>query len=476
VNGPIVRALLRDAYYQVVDNLGFRILLVLFLLPGLFFLAVSFRTDGIWLVGTWQFYPDWLQGAGLSSSSTTPNAETLERLLRMQLDSIVDGVLRAFDLFASVFAIAAVSFFVPQMLERGGADVVFSKPVSRWALFFSRYVAGLAFVSLLAAVLIGGVFLGLWLASGYFQPELAWAIPALVYGFASLHAISCLFGVLTRSSIAAILLTVVCMPFNYLLHNAFETRAMKEHVAEATDKPAEPTSGASAALGVFLDAYHLIGPKNGDGARLAKALRRRLDYVEPAFVDDELGLTIDSAPEGFQREPRSAFRQDGVTWLAPHPDGGGEASWRIKAESVERAGELTAVSKALRKELGVDSKPTTIGRISGRRFEWDEQRGQESRLRRRWLVQVNDELLTVDYDAEAAWAAREDSERTARAFTGGWSLEGDAKRRALAATYDDLFAWDASWRFNAVLSILTTMLFIALTLALGWWKLSRIDF
>jgi ABC-type transport system involved in multi-copper enzyme maturation permease subunit len=472
VNAAIVRALLRDAYYQVVDNLGFRILLVLFLLPGLFFLLVSFRTDGIWVVGTWQLSPEWLTGGG----ATPPNVAALDQRLQMQLDNIVDNVLSVFDLFASVFAIAAVSFFVPQMLERGGADVVFSKPVSRWALYLSRYVAGLAFVSLLAVVLIGGVFSGLWLASGYFQPRLIWVVPALVYGFASLHAVSCLFGVLTRSSIAAILLTVVFMPINYGLHNAFERRAVEQHVAEASDKPAEPTSAASAVFGVVLDAYHLIGPKNGDGARIAKALRERLDYVEPEFVDEELGLTIDASPEGFQREPRSALRQEGLTWLAPHPDSGGEATWRIKAESVERAGELSAVSKALRKELGVDSKPTIIGKVTGRRFEWTEQRGQESRLRRRWLVQVNDELLTVDYDAEAAWAAREESERMARAFTSGWLLEGDAKRRARAASYDDLFTWDAPWRFNAVLSILTTLLFIALTLALGWWKLSRIDF
>jgi ABC-type transport system involved in multi-copper enzyme maturation permease subunit len=472
VNRAIVRALLRDAYYQVVDNLGFRILLVLFLLPGLFFLLFSFRTDGIWVVGTWQLNADWLT----SGRATPPNAEALEQLLQMRLDNIVDSVLSVFDLFASVFAIAAVSFFVPQMLERGGADVVFSKPVSRLALYLSRYVAGLAFVSLLAVVLIGGVFSGLWLASGYFQPRLMWAIPALVYGFASLHAISCLFGVLTRSSIAAILLTVVFMPINYGLHKAFEEHAVEQHVAAATDKPAKPVSAASAAFAVVLDAYHLVGPKNGDGERLAKALRERLDYVEPEFVDEDLGLTIDASPEGFRREPRSALRQDGLTWLAPHPDGGGEASWRFKAESVERAGELSAVSKALRKELGVDSKPTIIGEITGRRFEWTEQRGQESRLRRRWLVQINDELLTVDYDAEAAWAAREDSERMARAFTSAWQLEGDAKRRARTASYDELFAWDAPWRFNSVLSILTTLLFIALTLALGWWKLSRIDF
>jgi len=472
VNGPIVRALLRDAYYQVVDNLGFRILLVLFLLPGLFFLAVSFRTDGIWIVGTWQLDPDWLSRGG----GAPPTTAALEQRLQGQLDGIVDNVLLTFDLFASVFAIAAVSFFVPQMLERGGADVVFSKPVSRLALYLSRYVAGLAFVSLLAVVLIGGVFSGLWLASGYFQPRLIWVIPALVYGFASLHAISCLFGVLTRSSIAAILLTVVFMPINYGLHNAFESRAVEQHVAEATDKPAPPASAASATIAVLLDAYHLVGPKNGDGSRIAKALRERLDYVAPEFVDDDLGLTIAAAPEGFQREPRSALRQDGLTWLAPHPDGGGEASWRIKVESVERAGELTALTKTLRKELGVDSKPTIIGKISGRRFEWTEQRGQESRLRRRWLLQIKDELLTIDYDAEAAWAVREDSERAARAFTSSWSLEGDAQRRAKSASYDDLFAWDASWRFNSVLSILTTLLFIALTLALGWWKLSRIDF
>ena len=34
--------------------------------------------------------------------------------------------------------VAATVFFVPRMLEKGAADPLFSKPVSRWSLLFAR--------------------------------------------------------------------------------------------------------------------------------------------------------------------------------------------------------------------------------------------------------------------------------------------------------------------------------------------------
>ncbi len=478
MNTTIARSLLRDAYYQVVDNLGFRILAVLFLLPALFLLLVGFREDGIWIARYWRWdYADWLPDAAAAARALTPT-DIAEQRLKL-LESLVDVVLYAADQYGTLFGIAAIAFFVPQMLERGAADVVFSKPVSRLALLLSRYVAGLVFVGLLTLVLVGGMFVGLWLTSDYVEFGLLWSVPTLVYSFAVFHAISCTIGVFTRSSIAAILLTIVFMPFNCGMSVWYESHAVQQHEeAQRVERGEAPRERdlTGMALDTFVDAYHLAMPKTSDGMLIAKKLRKRVERQEAEFSDEELGLSVAEAPSGFTRDVRSSFHREGVAWIAPHPSGGGEASWRFKRESVERAGKRSDVVKQLRKDLGVEAKLVTLSGVSANRFEWREKRGEEERLRRKWVAQLDDTLLLIDYDAEAKWAEDAANEHAARVFAAGWTIEAPTARRLEAQSYDGLFGWDAPWRFNAALSVGTTLLFIVAMLALGWWRLARIDF
>lgn len=478
MNGTIARSLMRDAYFQVVDNLGFRILAGLFLVPALFLLAVGFREDGIWVARYWHWdYVEWLTSS--MSGEQAKSAVELARLRAELLERIVAGVLTIADQYGTLFGIAAIAFFVPQMLERGAADVVFSKPVSRLALFLSRYVAGLVFVGLLSTLLVGGMFLGLWITSDYVDLGLLWSVPTLIYSFAIFHAISCAIGVFTRSSIAAILLTIVFMPVNCGMHAWYELRAeetLKAQARAAEAKESEPREWSTMVFGVAIDLYHFTMPKNGDGQRIAAGLRKRIERETPEFADDELGLAIAEAPAGFKREPRSSFHQEGLVWIAQHPQGGGEATWRFKRDSIERVGKRTELVKQLKKELGVDGKLATVSEVSANRFEWREKRGDEERLRRKWVAQIDSAILLIDYDAEAKWAELDEHELNARKFAAGWSVRGAQTKRLETESYDGVFAWNAPWRFNALLSVGTTLLFVMLVLALGYWRLSRIDF
>ena len=54
--------------------------------------------------------------------------------------------------------------------------------------------------------LIGGMYLGFRVVSGYDNKGLLWGIATLTYGFAVFHAISVVVGVFTRSTIAAMLI------------------------------------------------------------------------------------------------------------------------------------------------------------------------------------------------------------------------------------------------------------------------------
>ena len=481
MNRPMLRGLVQDALYQVLDNLGFRILFFLFLIPVLLSFVVSFRETSIAFLWYWEWdYGEFLRSA-MSSAGADPSmrSEALKGVRESLLQSLVDGTINwVADRFGFVFGIAAISFFVPQMLEKGAADVVFSKPVSRSALFLSRYIGGLLFVGILSTFLVGGIALGLAVSSGWFDSGLLWSILALMYGFAIFHAISCTVGVFTRNTIGAILLTLVFMPVNCGMHAGWEQLVVLEETAKGPDGQSseqEQDSGAFTLLKAGLGTYHVIAPKTRDAMRIARSWRRSLE-TQPEFEDTELGLVVAEAPRGFRREPRSSFGGDGLQWLAAHPDGAGEARWTLRSQSLDDTGSRSSLVKKLRKELGTDPVRSDISGRYADRFEWVEDRGGEKRLRRRWVLQVGDRIVTLDYDAESGWGRANERETAATAFVAGIAIQSEELRQMGAISYDRKFGWSGPWQFNAWFSIGTTLAFVAAVIALGLWKLRRIDF
>lgn len=487
MNRFTLKGLFLDALYQVLDNLGFRILLILFLVPVAMSFLIRFGEQDISFLWIWDVrYVDLLPDAFASGSggSPIPGGAALppdfrDRLLQTIATLLIDQVA---DKFGLVFGIAAISFYVPQMLERGAADVLFSKPVSRTALFLSRYVAGLIFVGVLALVLVGGTSLGLVVSSQYFDAGLLWSIVTLVYGFAIFHAISCTIGVFTRNSIASILLTLVFMPVNCGLHSGWEAIVAGEHreelyYASHPDKTPD-TEEDSAAFGMLrtgLTAYHVIAPKSRDATRIAKGWRKGFEPLAE-FSDEELGLKVLEPPVGFRREPRSSFDGEGLMWIAAEPAGSGEARWTLRSQDMEVIGTRSGLVKKLRKELSVDPVRSDISGRYTDRFEWVEDRGGEKRLRRRWVFQINSRILTLDYDAEATWARTPEQENAAQKFVASLQIEDAMVQQMSQADYDNYFGWNAPWRFNAWFSVGTTLAFIVFVLALGISKLKRIDF
>jgi hypothetical protein len=175
--------------------------------------------------------------------------------------------------------VTATAFFMPRMLEKGAADVVFSKPVSRLALMLTRYIAGLIFVAVLAVALIGGMHLGLSLVSGHSLPGFLWSIPTLIYTFAVFHAVSILAGVVTRSSVGAILLTMTFATLNSCTHGAWEVKQAYSDSQELADlgEQVDLDPGAMPEplrwIGGALDVAHYALPKTRDARRLAELLR-----------------------------------------------------------------------------------------------------------------------------------------------------------------------------------------------------------
>ncbi len=137
--------------------------------------------------------------APLFTQSLRDGVYTLEK-------QIVNDVGAWATLLVSVIITAG---FIPNMLRKGTLDLYISKPFGRSELLIYKYIGGLTFVAILTTVTIGGVWLVIGLRIGVWAPEFLAIIPLLTFYFAILYAVSTFVAVFTRSSLVAILGTVV---------------------------------------------------------------------------------------------------------------------------------------------------------------------------------------------------------------------------------------------------------------------------
>jgi hypothetical protein len=110
---------------------------------------------------------------------------------------------------AALLALISTAGIFPDFLSSGSIDLFLAKPISRLRMFFTKYVAGLLFVTLQVTIFAAMSFVVLGLRAGIWEPGLFWSIPLVVLFFSYLFAICVLLGVWTRSTIPALLLTLL---------------------------------------------------------------------------------------------------------------------------------------------------------------------------------------------------------------------------------------------------------------------------
>ena len=488
MSAPIARALLRDAFAQVVDNLVFRLLVVVLAVCVLPTFLVRIDEQGLLIALFLRYEWDDIGGKFLELGAGGQDFHLwlIERIQTGVSDQLAGklGVL---------LCVVATAFFVPRMLEKGAADTLFSKPVSRGALLISRYLAGLLFVTVLAVGLVGGMHLGFRLVSGHSLDGFLWSIPMLVYLFAVMHAFSVLVGVVTRSSVAAILLTAVFFMGTSCVHAGWEIKQffVDNELAESLDEDLteEELPGFVRVLGGALDVAHLALPKTRDARRLTELLRDELqrppaDEAGPELLEPESGLSVAAPPEGFARLVRGPFHRDGAVWTAPEP-GGGET--RLALEPAEPDFEHPkAAVRALEERLARDPEATDLEPLraplagrAGQGLRWREERPGGTRRRERWYFQGQGHLFAFDLDVDPTVATTPEFDPTLTDFVGGLGFAGDVdpfEEIDPWKAYEQRFAWGAPLPYNAWFSLASTVLFALVALAVGWWRLARIDF
>ncbi len=138
---------------------------------------------------------------------------------------------------ATILALISTASIFPDFVSGGSNDLYLSKPIGRLRLFFTKYATGLLFVALQVAIFATASYLVIGIRGGVWENGIFLAIPLVVCFFSYLYAVSVLFGVITRSTLAAVLMTILFWFFLFCLDRAeiglllFKTGAEREAVS-----------------------------------------------------------------------------------------------------------------------------------------------------------------------------------------------------------------------------------------------------
>lgn len=111
-------------------------------------------------------------------------------------------------LLVLIFCIISAASFIPSMVDKGTIDLLISKPLSRFTILISKYLGAVVFVGISLVYFIGCIWLILSLKSGFWNFSFLFTILSLTFAFAVMYCIVVLIGLLTNSSVIAILVNL----------------------------------------------------------------------------------------------------------------------------------------------------------------------------------------------------------------------------------------------------------------------------
>ncbi len=119
------------------------------------------------------------------------------------------GVVQLIFTVAMFGFIAVCAGYFPGMLEAGNVDLVMSKPIRRWHIFFGKYLGGLLLFSTIIIAVYAIIFVGFGLKTGVWLWQFFGGLPMTLFSLALLYAIVGWVGLLTRSTSMAMVIGYV---------------------------------------------------------------------------------------------------------------------------------------------------------------------------------------------------------------------------------------------------------------------------
>jgi ABC-type transport system involved in multi-copper enzyme maturation permease subunit len=189
-------ALFLDAYRELNSRKLFWITMVISAIVVLAFAFVGINENGLRIIA-WD-----IAIPGFNSNIVPP--ATFYKMMFLNL-----GVGFWLGWIATVLALISTAGIFPDFISAGSIDLVLAKPIGRLRLFITKYVGGLLFVALQVSVFCTASFLVLGFRGGTWLPAVFLAIPIVTIFFSYLFCVCVLLGIITRSTIASLLLTLL---------------------------------------------------------------------------------------------------------------------------------------------------------------------------------------------------------------------------------------------------------------------------
>jgi ABC-type transport system involved in multi-copper enzyme maturation permease subunit len=171
-----------------------------------------------------------------------------------------------------IISLVVTAGFIPNMLQKGTIDFLLVKPISRPQLLAYKYLGGLFFVLFNAFVLISGTWLAFGFTSGVWSLWYLASIFTITFYFAILYALSAMIGVLTRSQLACILISIGFWFFLVILNRVY-----------VVVKTLGVDGGVPEALLYTVEAIHWVLPKPSDLSYLNDGLLLRSTGSEALY-------------------------------------------------------------------------------------------------------------------------------------------------------------------------------------------------
>lgn len=202
-------AIIVDSFRESLDRKIFWVLVIMTLVVTLAMASIGFEGDRASLL------------FGLVTT-TREGFNPLTDIGRSNLVGLVIYLISSTTIafFGVILMIIATAGVFPAFMERGAIDIVLSKPISRARLFIYKYLATMVFALLQAGLFFGLTFLVMGLRWHVWAPGYLLCIPLLVLLFSYLYCITTLVAVTTRSTLAAVLVTILSWAVFALVHQA----------------------------------------------------------------------------------------------------------------------------------------------------------------------------------------------------------------------------------------------------------------
>lgn len=203
-------AILLDAYRELQSRRLFWISLAISAVVCLAFAAIGFSPTGFSVLGK-HF------NNGVINTQFIPAADLYKGLF------IGFGVQWWLGFFGIILALVSTAPMFPDFVSSGSVDLYLARPLGRLRLFLTKYLAGLLFVCLQVTVFCAAGVLVIGLRGGEWVWGLFLAVPLMTLMFSYLWSIQALLGLLTRSTITSLLLTLLAWGGLFGLHTAETT-------------------------------------------------------------------------------------------------------------------------------------------------------------------------------------------------------------------------------------------------------------